>query len=71
MHSRTPLARWFKETGATVAGTARALKISRARLYHYINANAVPTEPISSRLARVTGLGKDQFVKRVKRSRKG
>jgi plasmid maintenance system antidote protein VapI len=69
MHSRTPLARWFKASGATVSGIARALQVSRVSVYHYINAASVPTEPTISRLAALTGLSVAELSKRRKMGR--
>ena len=69
MHSRTPLARWFKASGVSVAGVARALQVSRVSLYHYINAASVPTEPTISRLAKLTGLSVADLSRRRKMGR--
>jgi plasmid maintenance system antidote protein VapI len=69
MHSRTPLARWFRTSGATVSGIARALQVSRVSVYHYINAASAPTEPTLSRLAAITGLPTAQLSKRRKMGR--
>jgi plasmid maintenance system antidote protein VapI len=69
MHSRTPLARWFKASGATVSGIARALQVSRVSVYHYINGASVPTEPTISRLAALTGLSAAELSKRRKMGR--
>lgn len=63
MHSATPLARWLKKTGSTVSGTARALNISRPRLYHYINGYAAPTGDVLDALVKLTGLRPAAFQK--------
>jgi plasmid maintenance system antidote protein VapI len=69
MHSRTPLARWFRESGVTVSAAARALQVSRVSIYHYINRASVPTEPTLSRLAALTGLSVADLSKRRKMGR--
>jgi DNA-binding phage protein len=69
MHSRTPLARWFRESGTSVSAVARAVQVSRVSLYHYINAASVPTEPTLSRLAAITGLPLAKLSKRRKMGR--
>lgn len=61
MHSATPLARWMKRKKATVAGTARALNISRPRLYHYINGSAEPSGKVLDDLVKLTGLQASAF----------
>jgi DNA-binding phage protein len=69
MHSRTPLARWFRQSSVTVSSVARAVQVSRVSLYHYINAASVPTEPTISRLAALTGLSVADLSKRRKMGR--
>jgi plasmid maintenance system antidote protein VapI len=69
MHSRTPLARWFRSSGITPAAAARTIGVSRVSLYHYINAASVPTEPTISRLAALTGLSVAELSKRRKMGR--
>jgi DNA-binding phage protein len=69
MHSRTPLARWFRSSGATVSSIARAIQLSRVSLYHYINGQRVPTEPTISLLSALTGLSAAELSKRRKMGR--
>jgi DNA-binding phage protein len=70
MHSRTPLARWFRQSGSMVSSVAREVGVSRVSLYHYVNASRTPNPQTILRLTKLTGLDADQLVRRAKRARK-